>query len=178
MLQHTILPLQIQQTSQQHCLLPQRFHMLSPKLRWPATLKMHSKVIGLSLDKPHPDNVTWKRFHGTPSPQHKSTSSQRVVSTAPAHILCRQPFLSRWHLLGFGETHRNPAVYFRVVRVSTVVFTENNDTEFAQEEKEDMTSLIHVCLGFIYFDVCWCADAINSSSRRAQSFVNKEIISP
>lgn len=33
-----------------------------------------------------------------------------------------------------------------MIKVGPVVFTENNDTEFAQEEKEDMTSLIHVCL--------------------------------
>lgn len=89
---------------------------------------------------------TSKRSHGAASHSHRSPSSQRVLSTTPAHLPRQQPTLSWWCLLGFGETCSNPAVYSRVGRVSIVVFTENHHAEFAQEEKEDTTSLIHICL--------------------------------
>lgn len=101
--------------------------------------KSHQEVCLVMLE-------TSKRSHGAPSPSHRPRSSQRVLSTAQAHILCKQPALSQWCLLGLGEICSNAAVYFRVGRVSIVVSTENHHAEFAQEEKEDMTSLIHVCV--------------------------------
>lgn len=76
------------------------------------------------------------------------------LSTTAAHILCKQSAVSLCCLWDTQEF----CCLLQLGRPTIVVFTENHHAEFAQEEKEDTISLIHVHLQWTETtgDLFWC----------------------
>lgn len=86
----------------------------------------------------------WKHQKGIQVLLHPSKGPHLHRGSSQPHQSpsCANNLLCPW---GVCETHSNPAVYFSMGRLTTV-FTANHHAEFAQEEKEDMTLLIHIHL--------------------------------
>lgn len=124
---------------------------MASRVQYPSNAKVYqlnkANLAGVGQNGKEPPGClvilkTSKRYQRAPSPFHRPTSSQRIFS-ATAATSCANNLLCPCAVC---ETHSNPAVSFSVGRATIVVFTENHQAGFAQEEKEDMASLIHIHL--------------------------------